>query len=366
MPITDIFGQLLNTGASWALNQYSGLSKSEREQNNFNANQAQMGRDFTAKQAEIERDWQEEMYSKYNSLQGQINQAKEAGVNPMLAVTGSATSPMSASVGTAAAPTASGSASRGPNIDMVGAALGFSKLKAEIDNINSSTRYQNGQALLAEIDSQTRGEQNTWNIKSVMQSIETSKADEHQKLQAIKESSSRILNTDADTKVKSEQLALMGAQIADLKAGVDVKVAQLGQIAASISQMNADESYKLALIPYVAAQTNSEKVMARLLTENVGLTRSQRNEVNAKVRQLYSDYDHTQIMYSFEEAVAAAQSDNWENWQPSTAVGRGVRNFLRYMQSIVNVGAYANYSVGKSNVTYVNGNTSSPRSPIGF
>lgn len=329
-----MIGQVLSTGTSWALNQYSGLSKSEREQNDFNAKQAQIGRDFSAQQAEIERDWQEEMYSQYSSLQGKINQAKEAGVNPMLAVTGSATSPMSASVGSPAAPVASGSASRGPNIDMVGAALGFSKLKAEIDNINASTRYQNGQALLAEIDSQTRGQVNEWNIQSIMQSIETSKADEQQKLQAIKESSARILNTEADTKVKSEQLALMGAQIADLNASVDVKVAQLSQIAASISQMEADASYKLALIPYVAAQTNSEKIMSRLLTEEVGLTRSQRNEVNAKVRQLYSDYDHTQIMYAFEEAVAEAQQNNLENWHPSTEAGVYVRGLLQYIQTV--------------------------------
>lgn len=367
-----MLGQVLSTGTSWALNQFSGLSKSEREQNAFNANQAQIGRDFSAQQAEIERDWQEEMYSKYNSLQGQIDQAKQSGVNPMLAVTGSATSPMSASVGSPAAPVASGSASRGPNIDMVGAALGFSKLKAEIDNINASTRYQNGQALLAEIDSQTRGQVNEWNIQSIMQSIETSKADEQQKLQAIRESASRILNTDADTKVKSEQLALMGAQIADLNAGVDVKVAQLREISASISQMEAEASYKLALIPYVAAQTNSEKIMARLLTEQVGLTRSQRNEVNARVRQLYSDYDHKQIMYAFEEALTSVQFGNWENWVPTTEVGNGVKQFLRYMQGILNLGAFTSSSVGRttststSTVTTVDGNQPISRSRVGF
>lgn len=348
MGFWNMIGQVLSTGTSWALNQYSGLSKSEREQNDFNAYQAQLGRDFSAQQAEIERDWQEEMYSKYNSLQGKIDQAKEAGVNPMLAVTESATTPMSGSVGSPAAPVAGGSASRGPMIDMVGAALGFSKLKAEIDNINASTRYQNGQALLAEIDSQTRGQVNEWNIQSIMQSIETSQADEQFKLQAIRESASRILNTDADTQVKSEQLALMGAQIADLNAGVDVKVAQLREIAASISQMSADTSYKLALIPYVAAQTRSEKIMSRLLTEEVGLTRSQRNEVSARVRQLYADYDHHQIMYAFEEALTLPELGRWENWVPTTEVGRGVQQFLRYLQDILSLGAFSSSSTGKT------------------
>lgn len=354
---------------------FIGLNKAEKQQNNFNSNQAQAGRDFSAQQAEMERDWQEEVYAKYNSLQGQIAQAREAGVNPMLAVTGSATTPMSPSSPSVSAPVASAGASHTSSMsDLFDSALRFSKLKAEIDNINASTRYQDSQALLAEIDSQTRGQANEWNIKGVMQSILTSKADEQVKLQSIRESAARILNTEADTKVKSEQLALMGAQIGDLNASIDVKIAQLGQIAASISQMNADASYKLALIPYVAAQTNSEKVMARLLTENVGLSRAQKSEVSARVRQLYVDYDHTQIMYAFEEAVAAAHSTHWENWQPTTKVGLGVREFLRYMQSIVNVGAYANYSVGKvsstssgnSTVTYIDGNTPSPRSPIGF
>lgn len=332
---------LLSTGLQWALNQFSGLSKSEKQQNAFNAQEAQIGRDFSAQQAEIERDWQEEMYTKYNSLQGQIAQAREAGVNPMLAVTGSATSPMSPSGPSVSAPVASGTSSRGPMLDIVGAVLGFSKLKAEIDNINASTRYQDSQALLAEIDSQTRGQANEWNIKGVMQSILTSKADEQVKLQSIRESASRILNTDADTKVKSEQLALMAAQINDLNAGTDVKVAQLGQIASSIKNLDADTTYKAALLCYVAAQTDSEKVYTRLLSEQVSLTQQQTAEVKAKVRQLYLDYDHSKIMYAFEEALANAEAGHFENQRPSDPALRVVYEILRIVISAVgvNIGA---------------------------
>lgn len=350
---------------------FIGLNRAEKQQNNYNAVQARIGRDFSAQQAEVERDWQEEMYSKYNSLQGQINQAKEAGVNPMLAVTGSATTPMSPGTPSVSAPVASSGSSHTSSMgDMVNAALGFSKLKAEIDNINASTRYQNGQALLAEIDSQTRGEQNTWNIQSVMQSIQTSKADEQQKLQAIKESASRILNTDADTKVKSEQLALMGAQIADLKAGVDVKVAQLGQIASSIAQMDADVAYKGALIPYVAAQTKSEKVMSRLLTEQVGLTREQKSEIKAKVRQMYSDYDHTQIMYAFEEALSQLQTSEASYLAPKNKLDAMAKWICEKVANSISLGAYVHsgtsVSRSTSTITHIDGNTPPSRSPIGF
>lgn len=119
------------------------LTGAQREQNAWNSSEAQKARDFSAGQAQLTRDfnsaealaqrewssseafaqrewssqeaerardWQEEMYAKYNSLSGKMSQARAAGVNPMLAVTGSAVSPMTTNSPMPSGSSASGSA----------------------------------------------------------------------------------------------------------------------------------------------------------------------------------------------------------------------------------------------------------------
>lgn len=323
--------------ADWALNQYSGLSKSEKQQNEFNAQQAQSARDFSAQQAEVERDWQEEMYSKYNSLQGKVEQARQAGVNPMFAVTGSAVSPMSASSGGASAPAASGSSSRGPSTDMVGSLLGFSKLKAEIDNINAQTRNADAMALNSEIDALTRNDINQANIKQIMANVNNSRIDADMKKAKIKEICQNVLNSKADTKIKIEQLGLMASQIANIDADTRVKVGQLSQIASSIANTDADTHLKQAQIMFIGAQTNNERLMSSLIIEQANLTGAQASEVRAKIDKLYQDFDHNQIMYALEEVVAHSQADSAQRWdasqypEPTRTIVRILSDITRFM-----------------------------------
>lgn len=134
----------------------SGLTTTEQQMNDFNAEQADINRlfqsheaalqrDWSAQEAERARDWQEEMYAKYNSLSGKIAQAESAGVNPLFAVTGNSVTPMNssspvpsgASAGSVGNPSANSVS--GQFTDLVGSILGLSKLKAEVDNINAQT-----------------------------------------------------------------------------------------------------------------------------------------------------------------------------------------------------------------------------------
>lgn len=134
----------------------SGLTDAESQMNDFNASQAEadrtfqsyeaaLQRDWSAAEAERARDWQEEMYAKYNSLSGKISQAEQAGVNPMLAVTGNAVSPMSASshVPSGASPSGSRASSGGfasqAFTDLIGMVLGLVKAKSEIELTQSET-----------------------------------------------------------------------------------------------------------------------------------------------------------------------------------------------------------------------------------
>lgn len=359
----------IGTGlADWALNQYSGLSKSEKQQNDFNAAQAQQARDFSAQQAEVERDWQEEMYAKYNSLQGRISQAKAAGVNPMLAVTGNSVSPMSASAGSPAAPAASGSSMRGPSSDMVGAVLSFSKLKAEIDNINAQTRNANAQALNQEINAETLGDMNQASIKQIMSTIENSKADTELKIAKVAEVSSHILNTEADTKIKIEQLGVMASEVANINADTDVKVAQLQQIASSIANTNEDTRLKAAQILLIGAQTRSEKLMSDLITQNTHLSRAQRKEINARVQEIYQRYDHNDIMYGFEEISSELSTLEQKLHTPKNSFEASIKWLLESFVEVLSLGGYTSYnqSSSRSTTTIIDGNPQPERKRVGF
>lgn len=363
--------QLLGIGSSaadWALNQYSGLSKSEKQQNEFNASQAQIARDFSAQQAEVERDWQEEMYSKYNSLQGKIEQARLSGVNPMLAVTGSAVSPMAASPGHVSAPAASASSSRGPSSDVVGSLLGFSKLKAEIDNIKAQTRNADAMALNAEIDSLSRDDLNQANIKQIMASVNNSRVDADMKKAKIREISQNVLNSEADTKIKIEQLGVMAAEIANINADTDVKVLQLQQIASSIANTNEDTRLKASQILLVGAQTRSEKLMSGLITQNTHLSRSQRKEIEARVKELYQRYDHNEIMYHFEEVSSELSTSEQRFYTPKNSFDAAAKWILEALVEVLTLGGYTSYTQtrSQSTTTVVDGNDYPTRGKIGF
>lgn len=322
---------------TWGLNQYSGLSKSETQQNAFNAAEAQKGRDFSAAQAELERDWQEEMNARYNSISGKIEQAQQAGVNPLFAVTDNAVSPASAHVGGVAAPVASGSASRGPSLEMAGTILSFSKLKAEIDQMNAYTRQANGNALLSEIDALTRGELNEITIRQAMGAIKVSDADVALKNAQVGELTSRVLVQEADIKVKTAQLGEIASNIALNNASRELKMGQLQEVYASIANTNEDTKLKSMQILYVAAQTRSERLMSGLITQQMHLTRQQRIELEHNCKLLTQKYDHNAVMNVIEHAVANAQAGHELFWNPDDELSRGIMEALRYLQGIVGV-----------------------------
>lgn len=118
----------------------------------FQSNEAALQRDWSSQEAERAMDWQEEMYAKYNSLSGKIAQAEQAGVNPMLAVTGNAVSPMSsspsipsgASAGSVGTP--SGDSASMAFVDIIGKVLGFKQIQAEINLMESEAERNRAEA----------------------------------------------------------------------------------------------------------------------------------------------------------------------------------------------------------------------------
>lgn len=132
------------TGAEREANEFTASMQEDSQA--FSAEQASLQRDWSSQEAERARDWNEEMYEKYNSLQGKIAQAEQAGVNPIYAVTGNAVSPMqtgaSAPSGASASSGSSGSVSpTGHGLtDLFGSIMGLMKTKSEIANIEADTK----------------------------------------------------------------------------------------------------------------------------------------------------------------------------------------------------------------------------------
>lgn len=349
--------------------QYAPLSNSQKQMNDFNASEAQKGRDFSAAQAELERDWQEEMYSKYNSISGKIEQARAAGVNPMYAVTGGASSPTSAHGPSVSAPVASAAGAGAAPLDLAGNVLQFSKLKAEIDQMKAYTRQANGNALLSEIDSLTRGQFNDTTIKQVMSAIKVSEADVSLKNAQVGELASRVLVQDADVKVKNAQLGEIASNISLNDASRELKMGQLREVAASIANTNEDTRLKSMQILLVGAQTRSERLMSGLLTERIHLTRSQRKEVDQHVKNLFQDYDHKAVMNAISEAMSRSEKDMWVS---DNYIEQQLLYLLKYLQGIVSVnvsrGSFDNTSTtsNTSTTTVVDGNDYPTRGKIGF
>lgn len=181
----------------------------------FQSSEAALQRSWSAAQAERAMDWNEEMYAKYNSLSGKIAQANDAGVNPMVAITGNAVSPMStgasapsgSSAGSVGTP--SGATATSQFVDLVATFMGLRKLKSEVA-VNESIADKN----LADAGKTT---------------AETAWVD--------KLSQAQLDNLVADTDELSSRLGLNSAQADKLKA----EFGKLVQETAKISQITDSE-----------------------------------------------------------------------------------------------------------------------------
>lgn len=122
----------------------------------FSSNEAALQRNWSAAEAERARDWQEEQNAKYNSLAGKVQQAHEAGVNPMLAITGaaggasvSASNPSGSAASAPGSPSGSapgGSAATNGMLNILGAMLDAASKKSEIEVNESLANKNNAEA----------------------------------------------------------------------------------------------------------------------------------------------------------------------------------------------------------------------------
>lgn len=213
----SLIGGIFDTGNSIA-NRKAQEKENERQREHarqqqedaqaFNAEQAQLDRDFQSSEAQVNRDFQSKMaedaydrqvefYEQYQSIGAQMRQYKDAGLNPALLAGGvspASSAPSSASP-SGSAPSGS-SASSGASVagmSSLPGVIGFAEkaldlqaMKAQIDNYNAEVREKNSRALLNEIDSLTRGKMNEATLSQIVASVDASRADTSVKIDSLK------------------------------------------------------------------------------------------------------------------------------------------------------------------------------------
>lgn len=171
--VSSVFSGLGSIG-SLLLSQFMGLSKSEREQNQFNADQAQLNRGFqsqmqtqqnafNASEAEKARSWT--ALREDTQYQRTVADMRAAGINPALAMNNgpigaSAAAPASAGSapsGSAASGSGGGRASLSEILQAAQMAKQLKLVDAQIANVKSDTSLNDAHAL--QVDAQTKGQQ---------------------------------------------------------------------------------------------------------------------------------------------------------------------------------------------------------------
>lgn len=174
MSIWNALSNLLSTGITTAyqVKKDQQLTGAEREANAFSAQQAELARQFEAQQADIARDWQESQYLKYNSPEAMVRQYQDAGLNPALMYQSSGGSPASTVTSVPSSPSPSSVSPQGAgniaetlaNMSMLAAQI--QNIKADTANKQASARSSSADAVLKEIDANTRPLLNSLGIKS--------------------------------------------------------------------------------------------------------------------------------------------------------------------------------------------------------
>lgn len=280
---TSLGGSVLGIGSSLLGGLFTSNQnrKMMREQNEFNAEQADINRQFQSKEAEIARDWQERFYQQYQSPQAMVHQYEQAGINPVLAAGHATNTPP-------AATSSSGSMAQGvsPGYQSVAGIMEqFGKLallKAEIDLKQSQARKNLSSA-----------EKDYSSIRVDVATIKQMSVENEQILNSISNDNKRV-----ETEVRHINGIL--SQIAESN---KVSKKQVEQIDAQIKRMSVqnalDEQQKITLC--------AQQVLLEFQAEESGMrqheilskTRLNNAQANAMSETMYEQRFKNKYLYLY-------------------------------------------------------------------
>lgn len=208
----------------------SGLTGAEKEQNAFNASQAEL-----AYQRQID------FYRNFNSPEAMVAQYKNAGLNPALmyqgapGVNGASNAPQA----TAGSVMPADQSTRG--LDLLGNILGIAKIGSEIKLLKAQARQQNASATIDEINSNYQGAINETSLAQMRANIEGIQSQVALNTQKIEESKSLQDLYSVQVKVGDANINLIDSNIDLNRANIGLAEAKkLAEEAnAALSKINA-------------------------------------------------------------------------------------------------------------------------------
>lgn len=152
------------------------LTSAERQTMDWNAEQAEMNRNFQSAEAEKARQWQENYYTQYESPQARIRQYEEAGLNPALlygSQLGSGSAPSTAVPSGDSASVGLPSSGAGDLLSFIGQMMSIKSLinKNNADADNAEADAENKRA-----DTGLKQQQKEWNPKLFQSEIDKNEA----------------------------------------------------------------------------------------------------------------------------------------------------------------------------------------------
>ena len=259
---------LINSGSAHASNRLNReLQKYLQEDAQvFNAEQAQLNRDFQSKEAELAYERQLDYFEQTQSAQAQVRQYQEAGLNPALLAGGmsvGSSSPQSSPSGSAASSSVGSvpSSHLAQFANIIDAALSAKRQLAEIENIEANTAQ-------TEKNTSWIDEINSTNVKEAQSVISHNEAQSKLCLQQVSESAKRISLYDNQIQVGNSTIELQGSQKVLNECQAAFTKLQSNQLEAILPYAAAVQEANLAL---TKAKTDSEKYSAETQMYNANL-----------------------------------------------------------------------------------------------